>query len=1317
MRVTALPFRFQIVRALGLLALVALCVSAASPVRAQGQVDRNHQPSLERGDPFAREKSDIDGNNVRTSIFNTGMTGRTGAVPGEVPYEWPKNTRRHYIALTGLFVGAQVEAVSGATTYIVDLPRYRSDPNDDSRSWTFEPVAGYANSQSESIARSDDPDTWPDFWPDKLEDTADPGWRGAWSGFFGKDVFNADQELYYKMSDDQYSRYLDNRYFPDSTDHSRGGLGILSETRVLAWSQVLINDVVFVIHEVKNDGTEDLARTGVTLWLADLVGGDGDTSDDEPFYDLLEDVAFMSDRDGRGNEAFEGVNVGAAVATFLETPGNALDRIDNDGDGTTNIAIGEVGEENSPVITADLITGEDATNGRDDNDNGLIDENETYVPQGAPGSPDFQRGVGYADFIDNDADGEENGPIVTTEMVAQASGDRWKRWPANPESDSFLDPFRNLPGFSRVMVHLLMVEAEDVGQGYRDGIDNDDSHVTPTGRYPYLSEPGSPTITQEIVDGAASDPYRRHVVYRNGGGVLCTILYDVSAEDLGKAYRDCVDNDGDGSIDEGIDEGIDEMTDESRADGIDNDGDWRPGLDDVGLDGADFSSDPGEGDGLPSSGAGTELPGEPNVDKTDVSESDQIGITNVQYDPAGAINFGRVQDQVLFNDFMVPGKFFDRSAIEGGGDFDLFVSSGLFPLAAGQTERISYAVALGEVDYTAGPADLQRRYRDVLAKRDNALNAYLADYRFAQAPLAPTVTVVPGNGRVTLYWDTASENSRDSFLEDIGLPALDFEGYRVYRATDPAFLDAKVITDGFGNQQFLRPIAQFDLVNQYEGFHPVAVNGTQFNLGNNLRDAGEAANGLAHVFVDSTVTNGVTYYYAVTAYDHGAISANISPSESPIRIRFEQDGSVTTGRNVVSVTPTSSAAGMMVGGLQTGEDGFLPRVQGFTTSRIGYEVVDPMALRDGARYRIVFEDTLRSGGSNAVDTLTTKSFSLFDITDPNNPQPLISQSTGYRSVNGVPVEEAPVVDGFRLRFFSDPFVEIDPTQTSWNNEGIYPIVFAPYIAPSFVRGLRNPADYRIEIGGSGFGRSIAREVERGTVVPARDTNVRVFNETTGEQVDYVFIDLVDGTGNGNPLGTTPALFEVKRTAPARSDRILLIETLPNGQEGFTWEVSLNFAVADQRNPQEGDVLQVVTRKPFLERDVFEFTSSAPKLDPDSARSQLENIRVVPNPYRGASLFEGVNPLQTGRGERQIRFINLPPRCTIRIFTVSGHLVRTLEHGVGQSNEGLTAEALMNGEEPWDLESEDNLTVAYGIYLYHITAPGIGEKTGTLALIK
>jgi len=287
-----------------------------------------HTPSKERVDPTLRRRTEMDGNNVRTSVFNFVFSGRTGAGQG-VPYEWPKNTNRVYIALVALFVGGEVADNTGTTVRIVDLPAYRTNPSSGA-DWNMGPVPGYFNPNQSKIAKSDEPDTWPSYWPDKMSDNTDPGWTGAWNGFFGKNQFNADQEMFYRVGDDNYDRW---DYSPDTTDPTRRGLGMMVDCRALQWSQASVADAVFFIHEVKNDGTKDIAKTGVTLWLADFVGGDGDSQDDSPSFDLILDIAFSLDADGRSsNAAFTGAPVGCAATLYLETPGNAVDRIDNDGD-------------------------------------------------------------------------------------------------------------------------------------------------------------------------------------------------------------------------------------------------------------------------------------------------------------------------------------------------------------------------------------------------------------------------------------------------------------------------------------------------------------------------------------------------------------------------------------------------------------------------------------------------------------------------------------------------------------------------------------------------------------------------------------------------------------------------------------------------------------------------------------------------------------------------------------------------------------------------------------------------------------------------
>jgi hypothetical protein len=60
---------------------------------------------------------------------------------------------------------------------------------------------------------------------------------------------------------------------------------------------------------------------------------------------------------------------------------------------------------------------------------------------------------------------------------------------------------------------------------------------------------------------------------------------------------------------------------------------------------------------------------------------------------------------------------------------------------------------------------------------------------------------------------------------------------------------------------------------------------------------------------------------------------------------------------------------------------------------------------------------------------------------------------------------------------------------------------------------------------------------------------------------------------------------------------------------------------------------------------------------------------------------------------------------VRIYTVNGDLVQTLYH-----------ESLERGALRWDLKTKDNLEVAFGLYVYHIDAPGVGTRVGKFAII-
>ena len=60
----------------------------------------------------------------------------------------------------------------------------------------------------------------------------------------------------------------------------------------------------------------------------------------------------------------------------------------------------------------------------------------------------------------------------------------------------------------------------------------------------------------------------------------------------------------------------------------------------------------------------------------------------------------------------------------------------------------------------------------------------------------PKLTANPADGQVFLSWDDrADQLTRDSFAKNIN----DFEGYKLYKATDKYFADAEKLFDMYGH--------------------------------------------------------------------------------------------------------------------------------------------------------------------------------------------------------------------------------------------------------------------------------------------------------------------------------------------------------------------------------------------------------------------------------------------------------------------------------------------------------------------------------------
>lgn len=109
---------------------------------------------------------------------------------------------------------------------------------------------------------------------------------------------------------------------------------------------------------------------------------------------------------------------------------------------------------------------------------------------------------------------------------------------------------------------------------------------------------------------------------------------------------------------------------------------------------------------------------------------------------------------------------------------------------------------------------------------------------------------------------------------------------------------------------------------------------------------------------------------------------------------------------------------------------------------------------------------------------------------------------------------------------------------------------------------------------------------------------------------------------------------------------------------------------------------------------------------DVAKNALSLINIVPNPYYAYSSYEQ-NQLDS-----RVKITNLPSKCTISIYTASGILVRRLKRDAGFDNTSgsIYPELNLESSADWDLKNTENVPIASGIYLIHIDAPGIGERT-------
>jgi hypothetical protein len=423
---------------------------------------------------------------------------------------------------------------------------------------------------------------------------------------------------------------------------------------------------------------------------------------------------------------------------------------------------------------------------------------------------------------------------------------------------------------------------------------------------------------------------------------------------------------------------------------------------------------------------------------------------------------------------------------------------------------------------------------------------------------------------------------------------------------------------------------------------------------------------IPHSFIDTGLYNGVEYWYCLAAFDRGDTVTGVDPLQSGFGIAGEVP-------NVVAVTPESNPAGFYEAagtvthnytGNETPSDGEVIPV-----------VFDRAALK-GASYRVVFEDTPARTYWHLINE-TTGDTVLANQTKAN-----------------VDPELFEVVEGLRVVVRDGDRVPRSYGQTAFGG-GDTTLMVETFYGPAIPAFTLNDNDV---FGGAHF-RSTYELRYTGDSTRAAwvldgfygmDNTYwvpfEVWNTSTNQRVSLAVYDW-ENDGDWDPYDLLAIV-----NYPYDSVNSVTAEAFPYY---YSWMFGFKDSVY---NPVIGDVFTIEGAPLNGPDDNFAFKVDG--INTATASRELKNIRVVPNPY-----FVQYSPLvETGEGESVVEFQGVPDKCTIRIYTLAGDLVQTIEHNDG------------TGAARWNLLSRNNQLVASGIYIYHVESP-YGEHLGRFAIIK
>ncbi len=660
-------------------------------------------------------------------------------------------------------------------------------------------------------------------------------------------------------------------------------------------------------------------------------------------------------------------------------------------------------------------------------------------------------------------------------------------------------------------------------------------------------------------------------------------------------------------------------------------------------------------------------------------------------------------------------------------DKRFMVNTGPFQLAVDDTQDVVVAYIV-----TQGPSDQLSSVAKLRVVDDVAQGAYNANFQIAGGAPPPRVDVRTFDERIELIIDLeANATLQHDESDPLGSRQV-FEGIKIYQ------FGSNTTSENVGGRINKKLLTTFDLDNQFNGdiFAQNPETGEIIKVYDaSLRQSidpnsfvDEGAGILRYVIEtdafnnDQPLVNGVTYYFAVTAF---TLNDGIIPSTGePILYQDPNFGlNNWVSRKPAGITLLENDISLISVQPQSDElQPFRAESAEYVGSRANVEgrVFADLARRDeytGHDYEVSFFD---NGNFWRLTDLTTNTIPFF----VNFAGDTVYVDSMRFQASAFSEDEAwtfPIVDGLSVQVYNVPdqldtanIILADTADIAWIQGSS---VFANSPTSIFSNGIDFVDNIQANIA-NGFKKEDYFPVK--LVIDTTDIAMAhqyIANWNVFRGMKPVKLQAFDTTDPENPQQLNVAFLNPAGTIDFTANtRIIVLKSAYNedgvyGPTGAPQDsafkadayIICNFdPVADSlllANPLD------ITIKPFYpnsDLDAFQIRGEQlkPELNANEAKGLLDEVKVVPNPYFVTSTYE------TNFDEPIVRFTHLPSRrVTIRIFNLAGHLVNVLEKNDDQN------------ELRWNLENSAGLKVASGLYIAHIRAEGVGDKVLKFMIIQ